>query len=417
MGNIHKRDAYSNFVNKIGIFAGSFLVTAMAVYFYSPVFSSNADETSTFKVSVRNREVVSLALDKNNLSFSLNPTAAGSFSSGSVTATVNTNSTAGYELYFSSVDDATNMTHVASSVSDVIASDFSGTVTSSTMANNKWGYSLDNTAFSKIPTATEQARLKDLDHLPTTAEKSTDVYVGVKVGTDLKSGKYSKSVKFSAIAHERQRTMQDFSCSELQNVGDTDILVDARDGDSYSVAKLADGQCWMTDNLRISSGQLNSETSDLPEGTTYNLSAYNYVDSQIGKKVTYYSADVANAGWTKSNWTPKGAVSPGSVCPKNWRMPNGGENGDFAGLISYYDTVDKLRNQPVNMDTRYSHIFSGTIQEAGEFGFWAGNAYGYTGYSDWGNAINMLLIRGSLIRDTHEFNDSYRYSVRCIARN
>ena len=46
-----------------------------------------------------------------------------------------------------------------SNVSSVIASDFSGTVTSSTMAKNKWGYSLDNTDFLKIPTLNNQESL------------------------------------------------------------------------------------------------------------------------------------------------------------------------------------------------------------------------------------------------------------------
>ena len=88
-------------------------------------------------------EVISLTLDTNALELSVaTPSSEGVFTKGTITATTTTNSTGGYELYFSSEDNNTDMVHENTDVSSVIASDFSGTVTSSTMANNKWGYSL-----------------------------------------------------------------------------------------------------------------------------------------------------------------------------------------------------------------------------------------------------------------------------------
>lgn len=141
---------------KIGIFSASLLTAASAVYIYSPVIGSHADGSVTSRFSATINPVASVTLDTSDVSFTFTPTASGVFDSKPVTATVGTNSTGGYELYFSSEDNETDMKNALSSVTNVIASDFTGTVTSETMAANKWGYSLNNTDFSKIPALNAQ---------------------------------------------------------------------------------------------------------------------------------------------------------------------------------------------------------------------------------------------------------------------
>ena len=61
------------------------------------------------------------------------------------------------------------------------------------------------------------------------------------------------------------KTMQDFGdyCNQME----TDqvlTLKDARDNNNYTVAKLKDGQCWMTQNLKLGNNQPITLT---PEGT------------------------------------------------------------------------------------------------------------------------------------------------------
>ena len=168
-------------VEYIGIFASFLLVTVLSVYFYSPMTKTNATESNNTEIGAQVSTVASVTLDNSNLNFTFTPTSSGIFDSKSITATAKTNSQNGYEMYFSAVDNDTDMVNSTAGVSDVIASDFSGTVTSSTMGNNKWGYSLDNTDFSPIPTKNNQLTLKNLDHLPTTdAEKMLPLISGLK---------------------------------------------------------------------------------------------------------------------------------------------------------------------------------------------------------------------------------------------
>ncbi len=338
-----KKSGYKlDLANKFGIFASSLLVTSAAVWLYSPVIGSHADSSITTEVKASIEPVASITLDTNNLTFNVVPTSAGAFSSQSITATVTTNSTGGYELYFSSVDDGTAMTHSSDSVTATVSSNFEGTVTSSTMSANTWGYSLDDTDFLKIPTLTNSTKIKDIDHFPETAEKSTPVYIGTKISSSLPSGSYSKDVVFTVVAHETpepELTMQTFEENMLANVGDSIELKDVRDGNIYTVKKLADNRVWMTESLEITNKTISSSDSDLPDGTEYTIPNNSNVTVDTQRNFTSYASGVANAGTTNA---------AGSICPKGWRLPttrpNGSDNGDFHELYGEYDTVGAFIN-------------------------------------------------------------------------
>ena len=323
---------YKIIISKIGIFSLSFFVAATAAYIYSPVIRSNAEENASLNVNTTVNPVASLTLDTSNLTFNIIPTAAGVFESQAITATVDTNATSGYELYFSSTNEETDMT---SSNTDVIASDFSGTVTSSTMVNNKWGYSLDDTDFSKIPTLSSQAKIRNINHFPTTAERSTPVYIGTKISSTLTSGRYSKDVIFSVIAHPNSTSSDDcdniFCIEEMQKMTPeicantttplatarevtfekTDdntkiprtVMRDNRDNKLYLVSKFADGKCWMSQNLALDLSTeitLTNENTDLNSVTSW-TPAYSTFD-------TY--AELEDPDLQKSGWERAYSVKP-----------------------------------------------------------------------------------------------------------
>ncbi len=297
--------------SKVGIFAGSLLAAVIAVYFYSPVIDSHADDSETSKVIVDVDPVASLTTNVSEIDFNITPTSAGTFDSDSIIATVSTNSLGGYELYFSSEDDSTDMTHLESSINDVIASDFNDTVTSSTMAANKWGYSLDNTNFSKIPTLTSHAIIRNLDHLPSAAEKNTTVYIGTKISTALTSGSYTKGVKFSVVAHatpgpslfeiDDMQEMTSSVCMETttpyvsatsfdwdgSHKGDRNYvprksLRDSRDGKYYLVSKLADGNCWMSQSLALDLTANTAIVASTTAGDTISVTPNNTTQTTTG---------------------------------------------------------------------------------------------------------------------------------------
>jgi len=121
--------------NTLIIFPTFLLFSFIIFSLFAPIISSNAaDSTTKFEVEIK--PVLALAappeLDFGNIT----PTNAGTFTSKSVDALVATNATKGYELYFSSKDEATDMLNTNTAISDKITSSFTGTVTNTTMGKN-----------------------------------------------------------------------------------------------------------------------------------------------------------------------------------------------------------------------------------------------------------------------------------------
>ncbi len=406
-----------NRIIKTSTLFGSFLaIGVFSALAFSPIILSHADETQEVVVSATINPIVSLSVDVNALNFNMTPTIAGVFDSKSIIATVDTNSSGGYELFFSSEDNQTAMTSLLTEAT--IASDFDGTVTSSTMDANKWGYSLNNTDFSKIPTLANQVTIRDLNHVPTSAEKTNTVNIGMKINSDLPSGNYSKTVKFTAIAHETPvPTMQGFTCTQI-NIHKTVELADARDGNVYNVTRLLDGNCWMNQNLRIAGRKLTSEDSDvtsdfnLPVSNLANFGGDNsnavYVDDVDGGFYTYYTATAGTGG--------SSGDAPSSICPSGWDLPSGEywEANDYKTLVNQYLTVASLVEElnlpyPTNVGEISAQSGGGILgQPSNDITLWTSRANG--------NSAHVFKIDRGEIKLGIIVVKKQGKPIRCIAR-
>ncbi len=416
-----------NKISKLAIFSGSLLVAASAILLFAPVIKSNAAE-KTLNVTAIIDPVISLSLDKSALDFNIIPTSTGVFDSGSIIATVDTNSTGGYELYFSSEDSSTAMTSLVSE--STIASDFSSTVTSSTMAANKWGYSLDATNFSTVPTLANQAKIKDISLTPTAAEKVTTITIGTKIDSSLPSGAYSKKVVITAVAHpSRTPTLSDLTTMQQMThaicsasaVHETNTLTDPRDGSTYTVAKLAGGDCWMTQNLRIAGVTLHPSDSDVAvdfelPASVASTSAFQTTDESIALYIDETNP-TTYGGYYTFPAAAVGSVAPVinygetsySICPKGWKLPS-------------MSNVNTLNEQYYNAATygldKYepNHVLGGTLASNG-VGFSLKNMYAYY----WTSYVNSKypsfygLQNNSYVSGVGSKGQN-GYSVRCVAR-
>ena len=427
--------------NTLLIFPAFLLFSFIIFSLFAPIISSNAaDSTTKFEVEIK--PVLALAappeLDFGNIT----PTNAGTFTSKSVDALVATNATKGYELYFSSKDEATDMLNTNTAISDKITSSFTGTVTNTTMGKNNWGYSLNNTDFTAIPKKSGHKKLRNLTTKPTTDELKTTVHFGTKISTNLTAGNYEKSVLFTAVAHANPaKTLH--SISKMQQMtpeicaatttpnktattldtdgshyGDpnytpTKTLIDTRDNNTYTVSKLADGHCWMTQNLRIAGKTLTPTDSDvtsnytIPASSISGFSAHDtsnaYVDSD-GGFYTWYTATAGTGTYSMSSGN-----TTVSICPKGWRLPTGGNSGEFKILYNNYNSSSALRSNPVNF-TLSGYVRSSARSGQGSYGRY------------WSSTVVLDSVAYHLSLDTSDVSyvngsDKYKgYSVRCLAR-
>jgi uncharacterized protein (TIGR02145 family) len=379
----------------------------------------------------------------------------------------------------------------STTASDTIVSDFNSAVTLANMGVNKWGYSLDNTNFNKIPTLANQTKIKDLKHFPTSSERNTTVNIGIKIDDTIDSGAYSKVVKFSAIAHESLvptlhsiTTMQQMTpeiCANtttpLNTVSALDwdgsyhgdnthvprkSLQDTRDGKYYLVSKLADGNCWMSQNLEFmldSTETLTSEKTDLntktswtPENSTMtevpssstwptdneaaSSAAYSYypiasdryyqggttrtsaptdsgVEYDWEKAGIYYNWYSATAG--SGTYAMTSGNAEDSICPKGWMLPLGTrENKSLYHIVPGMYGSQRMTSSPVNfLYAGYYSIYNG------EMIYWVmSHVDGHL----WSSTVSSQTLAYSLnfypsnnVQQS-EGSKGYGFNVRCVAR-
>ena len=186
---------------------------------------------------------------------------------------------------------------------------------------------------------------------------------------------YAKWLEFAG-------NMQSWSGCSGMSIGDITALKDARDNNVYAVAKLADGKCWMIENLRIDSSitlsSANTHNPSLPLNNTWvyadhqtTLTTSNHLSTTVDPTVTawcqnntancfnqsmlntnnttlftnntassysasgnvysygnYYNWYSATAGQGTYNRSSGNAT--GDICPAGWHLPTGIETtGEF----------------------------------------------------------------------------------------
>lgn len=226
------------------------------------------------------------------------------------------------------------------------------------------------------------------------------------------------------------------------------ILVDVRDGKIYGVVKLADGKCWMNQNLDLdlsTDKPLTPNDSDVsslkwtPERGTFapgewshwksdpdHPYSYNPGEKNIGNFYNWSAAvaendtsylDIDPTGKAVPDfvscpivlshcyhYNPDGRSAPDSICPRGWHLPAPSEFGTMLIKSSYgVAHLGELLSNPINWTNVGSFYFSGVS------GYWSntlgGKKHAFHAYFGSG----FIDPRAIIGRDNG-------YSVRCIAR-
>ena len=250
-------------------------------------------------------------------------------------------------------------------------------------------------------------------------------------------------------------TMDNFQCSSLSS-GATTTLADPRDGTEYTIAKLGDNKCWMTQNLKlnlanltepISSSNTNNPTADFVTAAaaspasssswcTTNSSAcddqilYNTTnlggtscgtsDGNCDAYGTYYNWYTATGGNGKYS-TGTGVTATGDICPSGWHLPTGNSSGEFYAL-----------NTAINSGSTSSP--SGLVGSPANFvysGYYYGSSAGSRGSSGgegvyWSSTVSTGNSNGAydlLFSESLEYvhpgtgyvSKYFGFAVRCVA--
>ncbi|MBR3270179.1 hypothetical protein IKG07_02945 [Candidatus Saccharibacteria bacterium] len=489
--------------------------------------------------------------------------------SNTVTATVNTNSSAGYTLSAKVAGTSLDGNHTFNNTDLVSLSGHSDKfemlddTVSTSLAAGEWGFTLTGDAvapatptYMTLSDSTERIINATVDKSGTAATgydgtNTTDMNIGAYADTTQKAGLYGNVINFTATSNIQMRTVtvtknnNDVASVEINsvdgdtitpvttgswadgqalgisatcaanktflgwgisgdfgsitnqdaatttyNVGGNNVTltaycgsyimqnitssmctstpvtaIDIRDNKVYTIARLADGQCWMTSNLNLAGGTtLNADTSDVPTNNYYTLPAssasgfssdttayvYNTGNETINQADcntspgcnSYYSWLAATAGGKDASGnavTGDSYNAAYSICPKGWRLPTataegiprdsgGYTGGDFYKMILAVKGVTSLPNgyyaDPDSTPTFNTIAGPGTLPNfllAGYYNsstFRYGGTYGYYWSSSSGSSTlaHTLYFDSSSVGSAYYYGRRLGFSVRCILR-
>ena len=200
-------------------------------------------------------------------------------------------------------------------------------------------------------------------------------------------------------------SIQDFTLQQCQYYANSSdyTLTDTRDNNTYTV-RYINGNCWMTENLRLSGGRtLTSADSNVASGwefpsTELAGNSYTYTEPQmtISSDTSYggyYNFCAASAGTNCQTSSTYNTTY--DICPKGWRLPT---RSEFAGIVSYSSAFSPV----------YSGYYrDGSLVNTGSRGYW----WSSTAYSS-DNQYFLGYYSGSLRTDFSY--KRYGFSVRCV---
>ena len=261
--------------------------------------------------------------------------------------------------------------------------------------------------------------------------------------------------------------MQNWAGCSSMSQGEVTALTDARDNNVYAIAKLADGKCWMIENLRLDDSvtlsSTNTNNPSLPltilsgtfsdhlspttnpyqnawcdqqvsscidksmlntNNTTLftNNSATNYdIGSDVysyGNYYNFYSASVGHGEYSKTSGT-----IAGDICPFGWRIPTGDLNGEYYNLndiinngAADLDATNILRSYPINFISsgaaevnRIRYRGNGGVEDS----WGGGGVYWASTVSDSVRA-NNFTFSNSWMTAVSTYQKYYGLSIRCI---
>ena len=356
-----------------------------------------------------------------------NLTPGNSSDSNSINVSVATNASYGYTLSVNSSSDYLTHSNNTDTFSS-IATNADLSSLDNSEDNNIWGYntSLNNGAtwsnYNGLSSSASTTLLNTNTNNTTNDIDTIDFKIGVKASSTQASGTYTNTITFTTVTkptpmnlaesyfaagksrYKGYYTMQDMTteiCTNTEVIGEGSQtqLIDIRDDKIYWATKLADGKCWMTQNLDL----------DLDSDKTYT-----HWDTDLG-----WSTENGNSVDENATWQPiRSTIDFSGKTVDNWQedrhTPYSANPGDIYYYTSdsdvadmQYNSLQECTNAEHNDCTHYHagnyYNWSAAIANNNTSGMTNGNAHSSICPSNWkiintnDNDFGLLLFKQNII--------------------
>ncbi len=425
-----------------------------------------------------------------------NLTAGSNADSNEITVAVNTNVMNGYYLAATAGTSSTNTNLVNTSNSDYIFTSLATNADLDSMSNadgNTWGYAFKVGSgsygnYSGLPLDDDDSGETGAILVNTTTaadSKLVTFKIGAKASNNQPAGVYTNTINFYAVSYplpedktiDDLQYMQDFAALTSEekvtvlNSMTTDqqyTLTDNRDSKEYYIAKLRDGNVWMTQNLDhnivTTTDFYTPANTDVPTNWTASTATYDTgTTTWAGSNIAPESYDPGNYCWSGVlddrnladcgtslgepnhyhlgnyyNWAAAIAVNDSSgygadgkrkadqsICPAGWTLPTAGpvtRSGSYKNLLTGYGLSGfEMTNPHIWEDPLYfpfSGGWDGDLRHfVGVYGYyWSSVVDMYDSSSYDVFILNFVSSNGDLLATDFLVFRGYGSSVRCVAR-
>ena len=274
---------------------------------------------------------------------------------------------------------------------------------------------------------------------------------------------YADANKSQLSGHYKMQDGTEELCKEIY-VGATETLIDTRDNITYMAGRLKDGKCWMLDNLALdptnstTAANMNaSNTNATQEAITNLLNGGSSTTGWSNTAVANVDTDFTNSGYTvprinnaskdtlvtsygpaSTNGQAKVGIyynycaasastycyagnsgvdvpdtiidAPEDICPANWRMPTGGNTGEYDKLAQKYGSdASNTNSLQYNLSTPLSgNYYGSSASSQGSYGVWWSSTY--RGSNDMYN----LYVTPTGVNPNGNSYRNYGLSMRCL---
>ena len=190
------------------------------------------------------------------------------------------------------------------------------------------------------------------------------------------TGTTASGLSLYAVWIKSQGSIQDQSkvasvCSSLTtaptdgtaNLTSVSALTDQRDNNTYAIAKLTDGKCWMIENLRLESTAEHNSDGTLAQGYGTSATYSNFGGLADAESSNFTNSTTANSLYYSGSQSGDATIDIGTTDYPGYRMP---------------------RYNNINTSTRVSNPTNN-----------GGNMYSYGNYYTWHAAIADLTYNGT----------------------
>jgi uncharacterized protein (TIGR02145 family) len=202
-------------------------------------------------------------------------------------------------------------------------------------------------------------------------------------------------------------------------------LTDTRDGNTYTITKLADGNCWMTNQtLKIAGKTLTSSDSDVTDSFALPAVAETWtetrdlpviMDSGNSDYGYYYNFAALSAG-TVTGSTTTYTQAPATICPKGWTVPL---RDTWVAFLNKYSVLDvegggiTLASAPINFPLAGRFFNSQAESQGVSAEIWSRDT---VRNSRWGWGLHFSNSETTTSSANLSVDRRDAYSILCVAK-